>query len=196
MGQITIDQSHGIVGILATHVDWTQVDFEQAKLQDFVMRNPQQAGNEFLRFLQNGCRVQVIGSHIIDCDAVPFIPNGLAGIEHHKKGGQLHWNPANFKLWLHPKQVDGVVDGHELHEWLADKPVYNACVLDYWLAHPEIIPPECKGKWTYFPGTTYCDSNGSLFVRDLYWNGERPVSDCSWLGRGWDADGPAGGSAS
>ncbi|MCI0563243.1 MAG: hypothetical protein MN733_32600 [Nitrososphaera sp.] len=196
MGQITIDQSHGVMAVLATHVDWSLVDFEQAGLQDLVIRDQQKAGDEFLLFLQNGCRVQVIGEHIIDCDATPFVPDGLT-IEEHKKGGQIWWNPANFKPWLHPEQESGeVIAGHALREWGKEKPLYNACVLDYWLAHTEVIPLECKGKWTYFWGTIYRDSYGNLYIRCLRWRGERLAADYDGLVNDWDANCPAAGSAS
>lgn len=139
----------------------------------------------------------VVGlNHIIDCDATPFIPDRLS-IESHKKGGQVHWNLAKYKPLLHPEQESGeCVGGYDLHAWLGDKPVYNACVLDFWLAHPEIIPPECKGKWTYFWGTIYRDSDGSLYVRCLDWRGERPVSRHFRLGLDWHVLDPAAGSAS
>lgn len=194
MGQITTDQSHAVIAALIENIDWSQLDFRQAGLQDSVLRNKKQAGAEFLRFLQNGARVQTIGAHVIDCDADPFIPNGLT-IESHKKGGQVHWNPANFKLWLHPEQESGGIGGHNLRMWLKNKPVYNACMLDYWLAHPEIIPAECKGKWTYFWDTIYRGSRGGLCVRCLDWYGLHPVSVYDWLVLDWSAHYPAAGSA-
>ena len=57
MGRITIDQSHSIVAILATNANWEEVDFDEAKLQDLVIRDPKEAGRQFTAFLRNGGRV-------------------------------------------------------------------------------------------------------------------------------------------
>lgn len=180
---------------VATQVNWDELDGDCLQTQ-VIDLSPEEFGKRFTAFLKNGARVQVIGDHIIDCDAVPFIPDGLS-IEYHKKCGQLLWNPANFKLWIHPEQEKGVVGGHALRgEWAKDKPMYNACVLDYWLAHPEIIPLECKSKWTYFWGTIYRDWHGNLYVRYLNWCDERPVSDYNCLVYDWHSVDPAAGSAS
>ena len=98
------------------------------------------------RFLRGDAEV-VIKRHIIDCDATPFVPDGLK-VEEHTPGGRFEWNPDEIKLYLSDKQRSGSIDGNKLHKELAGKPVLNANVLDYLLAHPNLIPDEWKGKVT------------------------------------------------
>lgn len=56
MGRITIDQSHQIMATLAVNTAWDEIDFEEAGLQDSIIRNPKLAGRQFTYFLQNGGR--------------------------------------------------------------------------------------------------------------------------------------------
>lgn len=62
MGRITIDQSHSVLAMLAMNVNWEEVDFESARLQDLVIRNPKEAGQQFTAFLKNGGRVIMANS--------------------------------------------------------------------------------------------------------------------------------------
>ena len=130
--------------------------------------------------------------HIIDLDADPFLPEGWQ-VEEHKKGGQLEWDPTKVKLYLSENQRNNrVIQGNKLRAELANQPVLNANVLDYLLAHPELIPEECKGKAVFFWGTIYRNSDGVLCVRCLYWIGGGWRWHYSrWLGDGWYVDGPA-----
>lgn len=56
-------------------------------------------------------------------------------------------------------------------------PVLNACVLDYLLAHPELIPESWKQnenfsvRYIYFMDTFYQRLDNSIGVRFLYWRG-------------------------
>ncbi len=138
----------------------------------------------------------VVVKHIIDCDADPFVPEGFT-LKEHRKGGQIVWDPTKFQLYLSERQKNGkVISGNDLDKELADVPgILNANVLDYFLAHQEIIPPECEGVFTYFWGTKYL-SGGNSFVRCLYRDGGRWCSGCHWLGRGWAGGGPAARLAS
>src|SRR4051812_5109537 len=82
--------------------------------------------------------------HVIDLDANPFVPNNWK-VEEHKKGGQFKWNPASIRFHLSPNQQNGkVIEGNKLRKELANEPVLNANILDYLLAHPELIPEEWK----------------------------------------------------
>lgn len=56
MGQITTDQSHAIMAILAMNTSWGEIDFDLARLQDAVVRDPKGAGRRFTDFLKNGCQ--------------------------------------------------------------------------------------------------------------------------------------------
>lgn len=137
---------------------------------------------------------QQIGSHVIDCDAAPFVPNGWILVSH-KKGGVLEFDPSKILLHQEPKQKNGgTISGIVLQERLADKTCLNACVLDYLLAHTNAIPESWKEKdcYIYFFGTVYSNANGGLCVRCLYWGGgkwrwndDNLVDD--WGGRRWVA---------
>lgn len=130
--------------------------------------------------------------HIINCDADPFVPSGLAGVESHQKSGQFVFDPSKIDLYLSKKQKIGkVIKGDELLKELANKPVLNANVLDYLLAHPELIPESWKGKAVFFWGTIYRGSFGFLFVRCLCFRDGEWHSDYSWLDRDWLGSNPA-----
>ncbi len=133
--------------------------------------------------------------HVIDCDVNPMIPDGWSikgdGAEH-QKGGQFKWDPAQVNLFLSDKQKNGKrIVGNDLRKELEGKPVLNACVLDYLLAHPHLIPDDWKGKAVFFWGTVYRDSGGYLLVRYLCWNEGRWDWNFSWLGSGWVDEFPA-----
>jgi len=134
--------------------------------------------------------------HIIDCDANPFVPDGWQ-VEEHIKGGQLAFNPAKINLYLSKGQKKGkVIQGHNLRKELKGQPVLNANVLDYLLAHPELIPEEWKSKAVFFWGTIYRNSDGGLDVRYLYWCGGQWGWDDGWLDCDFYGSGPAAVSAS
>jgi hypothetical protein len=128
--------------------------------------------------------------HLIDCDVNPFIPDGWS-VEEHKKGGMFKFNPEKISLYLSKKQKKGSIGGYDLRKELSDKPVMNANVLDYLLAHPELIPEEWKGKYIFFWGTIYRDSDGRLDVRCLGWSGSEWRWGCNWLDLGFDSVSPA-----
>jgi hypothetical protein len=128
--------------------------------------------------------------HLIDSDSAPFIPNGMS-VEEHKKGGLFKFDPAKIFPYLSKKQKKGSIGGHDLRKELANLPVLNANVLDYLLAHPELIPEEWKNKYIFFWGTIYSDSVGYLYVRCLDWNGSKWDWDCSWLDSDFNSDNPA-----
>ena len=129
--------------------------------------------------------------YLINCDADPFVPEGLQ-VEEHTKGGQFKWNSTEVEPFLSELQRDGKISGgHDLRKELAGKSVLNANVLDYLLVHKHLIPEEWKDKAVFFWGTIYRYSDGNLYVRYLCWSGGRWHWSCRWLGRGWDADYPA-----
>jgi hypothetical protein len=130
--------------------------------------------------------------HIVDCDAKPFLQNGWK-VEEHKKGGQLMLDMSKVRLHLSPNQMDGKrIEGNKLRKELASESVLNANVLDYLLAHPDLIPEDWKKdergntRYIFFWGTIY-RTGGGLGVRCLSWH------DGAWdWGNGW-LDGDWGG---
>ena len=135
---------------------------------------------------------------VIDLDADPFVPNGWSVPEgFHRKGGQFKWDVSQVVLYLSKGQQFGKwIDGNKLRNELKGKPVYNANVLDYLLANPDLIPEEWKSKHVFFWGTVYCYSDGFLCVRYLYWYGDRWYWSYYWLDYDWHGNSPAAVHAS
>lgn len=119
--------------------------------------------------------------HLIDCDAAPFVPDDWS-VEEHKRGGMFKFDSARTVLYLSKRHKTGYIDGHDLREELADKPVMNANVLDYLLAHPELIPESWKGKTIFFWGTIYRRPHRNLYVRCLNWDDSGWLWSCRRLG--------------
>ena len=134
--------------------------------------------------------------YLIDCDADPFIPSDWS-VDEHQKGGQIQFDSSKIELWLaKDQQKSKSMEGNKLRKELQSRKVLNANVLDYLLAHPELIPEEWKGKCLFFWGTIYRRSNGHLYVRFLYWFGDRWRWVGGWLDDGWRGNDPAVLSAS
>ncbi|MFH0950907.1 MAG: hypothetical protein V1765_00325 [bacterium] len=128
--------------------------------------------------------------HLIDTDADPFLPEGWQAVEEHQKSGMLKWDSSKFSLYLSKKQKKDYIVGNDLREELKNKNVLNANVLDYLLAHQELIPDEWKGKAVFFWGTIYRYSGGDLVVRCLSWDGSQ-WHWCLWLGSYFRSSNPA-----
>ena len=129
--------------------------------------------------------------HVIDCDAKPYVPNGLI-VEEHIKGGELVWDASKIELYLDDGQKGGGrIQGYELRKVLKGKRVLNANVLDHLLAHPKLIPESWKGKAVFFWGTIYRNAVGFLYVRYLYWDVDRWCSNDIWLDNDWYSVNPA-----
>lgn len=141
------------------------------------------------RFLRGELEV-VEKKHTIDCDAPPFVPEGWEVVEH-QSGGQFVCNLDGIELYLADEQRQGSIDGHELRRKLEGRLSLNANVLDYLLKHPELIPDKWRGKYIFFWGTIYRDSDGNLYVRCLDWDHEEWSWRFGWLDGPWDDDYPA-----
>jgi len=139
-----------------------------------------------------GATVIPLVQHVVDCDADPFLPQGWKKAEYHKGGGKLTLDPSKIRLHLLPNQMGGrYVEGNKLRKELASEPVFNANVLDYLLAHQELIPKEWKGRCVFFWGTIYRNSYGYLYVRYLYWDDGAWDWRYDWLGSIFGGNDPA-----
>lgn len=139
----------------------------------------------------------IVGKHIVDCDTDPFVSNGWV-VEGHIKGGQFEFEPKKISLYLDEAQQNGgMIVGNKLREKLKGKSVLNANVLDYLLAHPELIPHEWKEKLVFFWGTIYREdsvayySDGSLYVRCLRWDHGSWFWGYDWLQNDFCGDYPS-----
>jgi len=167
-------------------------DFRQVLLGNATIIDRQRF--DHIKALAEAMIPQLKTEHLIDLDADPFLPNGWKGVENHQKGDQLTWNKDAQKdaLYLSERQKQSPwLKGHELRKELGKKPVLSANVLDYLLAHPELIPEEWKGKYVFFWGTIYRDSGDDLCVRCLCWDGGGWRWGLSWLGSDWSGYSPA-----
>ncbi len=106
--------------------------------------------------------------HVINLAVAPFCPERCY-VEAHQKGSpSFEWEQAKIALYFDEAQKNGNVNGYHLRSKLQYKPVFNANMLDYVLAHPELIPDDWKGKEVCFWGTLYF-FNSRYHVRYLFW---------------------------
>ncbi len=148
--------------------DWTNAEIKRACEGDLLAR---------FRDVVRGYAQIAITKHVVDCDTKPFLPQGWK-VEEHKKGGQLSLDMSKIRLHLSPNQMNSkYIEGNRLHKELASQQVLNANVLDYLLAHPELIPEDWKRdadgntRYIFFWGTVYHRYSGDdLCVRYLYWD--------------------------
>lgn len=160
-----------------------------AKLWNELAEHPDLLG-QFLEIQLGRALIQPV-PHLINCDAQPFIPSGFK-VEEHKQGGQLAWSPSCANLFLAEGQRRGKwMKGYVLRKELEGQPVMNANVLDYLLAQPHLIPEEWKGKYVFFWGTIYRNADGNLYVRCLFWGGDRWSWGARWLDDDWYDGDPA-----
>ncbi|HAS00297.1 MAG TPA: hypothetical protein DEA89_03345 [Candidatus Moranbacteria bacterium] len=150
-------------------------------------------GDVFAKLLPylRGMAEVVLTKHIIDCDAEPFIPDGLK-VEKHCKDGQFEWDIDKVSLHLSKEQACGnSIEGNKLRKKLEKMPILNANVLDYLLKNSQLIPEDWKGKAIFFWGTIYRRSDGGLYVRCLYWRGGQWDWFYDWLGHDFNSSRPA-----
>lgn len=138
---------------------------------------------EVRSFLLGDAEIKPI-EHVIDLDVNPFCPHGLTVYEH-QQSGTFRWDPTKVDLYLAHFQSKGeYIRGHDLLRDLVGKPVFNACLLDYLLAHPHLIPEAWKNIVLFFWGTIYRDSC-LLYVRFLCWSGGQWESGSNCLNDLW-----------
>lgn len=114
----------------------------------------------------------------IDCDSPAFVPDPSWKVdESTQKAGTFIFNPATVKLvtLAGPRsEVKGQVFGEKMK-----LSPCSAHVLDYLLAHQELIPESWKDKTIVFTGTVYRDPSGNKLYRTMiYWDGLFSWSRC------------------
>jgi hypothetical protein len=140
--------------------------------------------------------LECCGQYYVDCDANPLDIKGFTVVSH-KQTGLWKFNPyPNF--YLSEKQKDknnethGTIKGCDLYQELVNQNIANANILDFLLAHPQLI----SETWLLplpFWGTVYRDNKtGQCFVRCLihYLDGEYGDT-MHWLGAYLNANEPA-----
>ncbi len=186
MGRITVDQSHQVMATLAINTKWEEIDFEQAQLQELVIRNPKGAGEQFGAFLKNGGRVMVnvrafqvwktikLGTHK-DAAALKqaIVENGLQMID---RASDIIGKPA-FTLATEETTLDlvnvSVADlGFTKVALLNDVDIYaRAIELGLSLCPAEVGPQlrrqyldQPKGEWLRIAMKAIADSGGDINV--------------------------------
>lgn len=153
---------------------------------------------QFRQVLLGHAAITVV-EHVIDCDADPVKPWSKDGwtVDEHQKGGKWKFDPKRVELYLSSGQKESkYIGGDKLRKELAQKPVFNANVLDYLLANPHLIPEEWKGKYIFFWGTIYRSPDGDLYARCLCWDDGTWYWSYDWLGSDWLGRNPAAVRAS
>jgi len=176
--------------------NWTNGEIKQLSEGD-VLANVRQVilGHAEIKVLE----------HVVDCDVKPVILGGWT-IEEHRKGGRvkierrgddLYVDGVKIDLFLTDAQKKGSIVGNSLRTELSGKPVLNACILDYLLAHPHLIPESWKKdengntRYIFFWGTIFRCSGVGIYVWYLYWLGGRWLWHCRWLDNGFGDQDPA-----
>lgn len=122
--------------------------------------------------------------YLIDCDADPFVPEGLE-VENHTRMGQVEWDPQKVQLFrLEPQKQGHCLGGYEIHETVKSLKAFNANMLEFLLANSHLIPEEWKlisknsQPTVLFWGTLYRVKGKDLtMVRGIsYFNGNN-----AWL---------------
>ena len=193
--EISVGLSHE-VAITACKAGWEPADFTK-------LAQNEEGARQVLAFLRGHARIEIV-THVIDCAVAPFVPEGWMVAPANEQiasrfTGEIVWGPETTPVAFHldaGQQGDGRVVGNELRKRLAGQRVLPANVLDYLLAHPQLIPESWKGQYLFFWGTVYRDAGGGLCVRDLYWDGDAWDWDCFWLVDDFDSSNPAAVPAS
>jgi hypothetical protein len=143
--------------------------------------------------------------HLVDCDLDPMIPDSRK-IEAHQKDGKVRLerrgdallvDGVEIELYLDPAQQSGNIVGTKLRDKFSDKLVLNACVLDYLIEHPELIPESWKKdeqgrtRFIFFWGTIFRNFDGGLGVGCLFWDQSEWCLFYNWLDHDFNNQYPA-----
>lgn len=131
--------------------------------------------------------------HVIDCDIGPVFvpPQGTVVVEHQRRG-KVQWDPAQMTPFVFDRTRGKLDSGAAMHKRLVGRLAPNANILDYLLAHKDLIPEDWKNKIVFFGGTIYRDAERTLFARCLTWHEQYGWGD-TWLflAADWNDDGLA-----
>lgn len=125
---------------------------------------------EVLEVLKGFRTIAYISGPAVNCDVDPRIPSGMVKIKRHDKQGAIMWEPYSFLTFYPIPDGESSVhfSGTRLLKELEGKPVMNACMKDFLLANPHLVPHEWlrptdkiynRSKKLYFPGTIFRDEN-------------------------------------
>jgi len=114
----------------------------------------------------------VMFRHIINCNVDPEVPDGWDVVDHIRGSDQFEWDRNRIGLHItRRKRVGGLYHGQpfgdEVQQDLRHRclRVPNANIVDYLIAHPELVPEEWGADRVMFWGTVYRNPEGRLYVR-------------------------------
>lgn len=138
-------------------------------VQEPIIQDPQRAGRDYRRFLENGARVEIVvpDHHIIDC-RFPSWPkqkgwnqDGPWSVSQHRNMGFQVFDSESIKLFHWDRQEVGPVKGTDLQRVLQKEAILPDALLDFYRSHEHLVPRGWKyddpdhGFRIYFWGTTY-----------------------------------------
>ena len=130
--------------------------------------------SDFLKVIRGTHEVLPI-KNAIDLEAAPYVPPCYILHDHIGCGPAVWiWDPKKLILWDYQENHNYFYAQDTIGRIFStlDKDTFqaNANVLDFLLAHQELIPENWPVKGIFFPGTTYKAGSGSddLCVRMLY----------------------------
>lgn len=201
---VSINQSHSVIQALANNVDWSVLDGEV--LQEKVIKNQIEAGEQFTAFLKNGGKVIVDNPKVISIDrSSSFDPKSFIGKdwsideedEKSLKLTEIDLRKVILKTTL--KDNENYVKGEENLKRLKNgkEILLNARVFQALWENQQLIPEEWKEKinekrtYVFFDGTILQNSDGCRFVLCLYWNVRKWKWRYGWLEGVWFDNNPS-----
>jgi len=196
---IGIDQSHAIMAVLGTNVDWSVLDGDF--LQEKIVRNPTEAGRQFTDFLKNGGKVIVGEPRIIlidrsqPFDPIKFLGKGWSFEEQDERSLALtELDLTKVRLEIMLMEGEAYINGEEKLRQLkkADYIRLDAKVFQTLWENQMLIPERWKEKtngdttYIYFDGTVLRSPDGDRYVLCLDWSDGQWDWYYDWLGSGWD----------
>ena len=177
-------------------IGWLCAEGKESFIKTLTSLGQEYLATQRVRVIKPGLIIEV------NLEAKPRLPFDGATVEKHegegwvrveKRPDGLYINGKKVVLYLSEKQQNGeVIQGHNLREELSGRDILNANILDALLEYLELIPEDWKkdakgnARYIFFWATVYRrDPDGYLFVRCLFWDGDRWYWGYHGLGDGW-----------
>lgn len=201
---VSTDQSHSVMAILATNVDWDALDPDV--LQEEVIKKPREAGAQFTIFLRNGAKVIIGEPKVIPIDRtkpfnpVEFIGKGWTIKEQDERSlalTQVDLTKVRFEDCLQKGETS--VNGEEKLRRLKKMGHIrlDANVFQTLWENQELIPESWKQKTggsmtdIFFDGTVLRNPDGRRCLLCLYWRCGEWDWSYRWLDNDWHVSNPS-----